>query len=122
VTEREDPLSFVLRNRPAREVLEELQAKSLMIPLDLRKSVGLHPETFRRLVSDLDEFALVTIRALPRARKGHRRARGVLRIPIGVEITETGRNLLEVTRGVRATVQRHARLLPAASADHWLLA
>jgi hypothetical protein len=122
VTEREDPLSFVLRNRPAREVLEQLQGKPLMIPIDLRKSVGLHPETFRRLVSDLDEFALITIRALPRPREARRRTPGVLRIPVGVEITDTGRNLLEVTRGVRETVRRHARLLPEASAEHWLLA
>jgi hypothetical protein len=91
-----------------------------MIPLDLRKSVGVHPEAFRRLISDLDEFALVSIRALPRRKPTMHRRSDVLRIPIGIELTSTGRNVLQLTQGVRDTVRRHSRLLPEASAEHWL--
>lgn len=120
MTEREDPLSFVLRNRPAREVLERLQGKPLMIPVELRKAVGVHPETFRRLVSDLDDFALINIRAFPGQRRVGRKRSGILTVRIGIEITKTGSDLLEVTHDVRATVKRHAKSLPDASAEHWL--
>jgi hypothetical protein len=121
LTEREDPLSFVLRNRGARELLEALEGQPLMTPLALRKSVQVHPETFRRLVFALDEFALVSIRASPRrSRLRHDRPRS-LRIPIGLELTVLGKNLLDITREVRETVRRHSRNLPEASATHWLV-
>ncbi len=120
LVEREDPLSFVLRNRPAREVLEQLQGKPLMIPVDLRKTLGLHPETFRRLVSDLDEFALINVRALPGLRGVGRKRSAIFRVRVGIEITKTGRSLLTVTRDVRSAVRRHAKLLPESSAEHWL--
>ena len=120
LVEREDPLSFVLRNRPAREILERLQGQPLLIPIDLRKSVGIHPETFRRVVFDLDRFALISIRALPRPKSRNRPRSHSLRIPIGIELSPGGKNVLRVTRGVRATVQRHARLLPESSTEHWL--
>src|SRR5580658_10988211 len=106
LTEREDPLSFILRNRPAREVLERLQGQPLMIPITVRKSVGVHPEAFRRLVGDLNEFALISIRPFPRERLQGRRSRGLLQVPIGIELTRTGENLLEITREVRKSVSR----------------
>jgi hypothetical protein len=93
-----------------------------MIPLTLRKEVGIHPEAFRRLISDLDEFALISIRALPRQRSSGRRTPGILRVPVRIEMTATGRNVLEVTGQVRDAVKRHARLLPASCARHWLTA
>ena len=91
-----------------------------MIPIELRKSLGVHPETFRRLVSDLDEFALIDIRALPGQETVGRKRPAIFKVRIGIEITNTGRRLLEVTRDVRTTVQRHAKRLPEESAEHWL--
>jgi hypothetical protein len=91
-----------------------------MIPVRVRKSVGLHPETFRRLVSDLDEFALINIRAFPGQRAVGRKRPEILTVRVGIQITKTGSKLLEVTRDVRATVRRHAKSLPEASTEHWL--
>lgn len=122
VTEREDPLTFVLRNRPAREILERLSGKPSMIPINLRKEIGAHPETFRRAVSNLDDFALISIRTFPRRASEHRPRENPLRPPTAVKLTERGENVLEVARGVRALVQRRAGLLPESSAEHWLSA
>lgn len=91
-----------------------------MIPIDLRKSVGLHPETFRRLVSDLDEFALIRVRALPGQGTTGRKRPDVLRVRIGIEISHSGSKVLGVSREVRATVRRHADSLPVSSRGHWL--
>jgi hypothetical protein len=120
LTEREDPLSFLLRSRPAREILERLEGHPFVIPLPLRKSIGIHPEAFRRIISELNEFALISIRPLPHQEPGRGRSRGILRIPIGIELTKTGRNLLLVTRAARRRVRKYAELLPYPSAEHWL--
>lgn len=91
-----------------------------MIPLDVRKAIEVHPETFRRLVSDLDDYALISTRALPRRRSKHRPRVTPLRQPIVIGLTRRGENVLEVARGVRELVRRRARLLPESSAEHWL--
>jgi|SRR5580658_972322 hypothetical protein len=118
--EREDPLSFVLRNRPAREILEQLQGKPLTISMKIRKSIGIHPESFRRLVSDLGEFNLVSIRELPKQRRVHPPTATPLRLPLGLELTPQGENVLQITGRIRSLVQREARLLPESSAENWL--
>jgi hypothetical protein len=110
----------VLRNRRAREVLEQLEGKSHMVPSDVRKSVGMHPEAFRRLVSDLEAFALITIRALPGQRNAATTRSRTFTIRIGIEISRTGSKLLAVTRDVRITVGRHAKSLPETSLVHWV--
>lgn len=120
LAEREDPLSFVLRNRPAREVLERLRGEPLMIPITIRKAVGVHPETFRRIVSELDDFKLISIRALPRVHSKHGQRVISLRWPAGIELTRQGEAVLDLTSGVRGWVRRHSRLLPDSSAKHWL--
>jgi hypothetical protein len=91
-----------------------------MVPSELRKEVGLHPETFKRLVADLDEFALMAVRAMPGQQGLGRKRSGSLTVRIGLEITESGTRLLDVVRDVRATVQRHVKSLPDSSVQHWL--
>jgi hypothetical protein len=118
--EREDPLSFVLRNRPAREVLERLKGQPLMIPIQIRKAIDIHPEAFRRLVSDLDDFDLISTRVLPRRRSRHAAGALALRQPIGMSLTPRGQNVLEVAQGVRRLVRRQAHLLPKSTVAHWL--
>jgi hypothetical protein len=121
-TEREDPLSFVLRSRPAREILEVLEGHSLMIPLEVQKTVNVHPETFRRIISNLDAYALVSVRAMGDRAGVRRGPANSFRIPIGIEITKGGKRLLQVAHTVRQIVERNARLLPESSAEHWLRA
>lgn len=120
LTEREDPLSFVLRNTAARKVLERLDGNPIMIPIELRKSVGLHPETFRRLISDLDEFALIGVRALPGQQRLGRKRSAIFSVRIGIEITRSGSKVLHIANLVRATVRRHAGDLPPVSLEHWV--
>jgi hypothetical protein len=120
--DREDPLSFVLRNRSAREVLERLSGQPLMVPLQVRKDVGVHPETFRRLLSDLDEFALISVRSFPRRRPVHPPRAMALRLARGIQLTRQGENVLELAREVREAVRRRAPLLPESSTEHWLSA
>ena len=119
LTAREDPLTFILRDKPGRELLEKLRPRPFMIPVDLRKSVGMHPETFRRLIAYLSEYGLVMVRAVPGARF-RRVAHGLASIRIGIEVTPTGKALLDVAKAVRSTVRQHSRALPEASAEHWL--
>jgi len=102
-------------------VLEHLQGQPLTVPVTLRKSMGLHPETFRRLILDMNEFALISIRAMPGARWKRERTGRRLSIPIGIELSPMGEDLLEITRDVRETIRRHAPRLPESSVKNWLL-
>lgn len=120
LVEREDPLSFVLRNRPAREVLERLSGRPFMVPLTVRKSMMVHPETFRRVLADLEGFDLISKHPLTTPRPVHRPKAMSLRVDLGIKVTRRGENVLNVARIAREAVQRHARLLPRSSATHWL--
>jgi predicted ArsR family transcriptional regulator len=92
----------------------------LMIPLHVRKDLGVHPEAFRRLLSDLDAFDLISVRAMPRRRPVHLPRAMPLRLARGIELTRQGENVLELAREVRETVRRWAPLLPVSSSEHWL--
>lgn len=120
LVEREDPLSFVLRNRPAREVLERLSGKPFMIPLVIRKSMEVHPETFRRVLADLEGFALISKHPLSTPRRKNRPRAMPLRVDLGIKVTRCGENVLSAARIAREAVKRHARFLPESSATHWL--
>ncbi len=90
-----------------------------MVPLQVRKDLDVHPETFRRLISDLNEFELISARLIPPKRPMPRRGAMSFHRPIGIELTERGSRVLEVAREVRKTVIRHARLLPKSSVERW---
>lgn len=91
-----------------------------MITMTVRKSVNVHPETFRRLIADLDEFALISIRPMPRRRSRHLPSAMRLVRPLGIRLTREGEGVLQIARSVRADVRRHAELLPKSSAENWL--
>lgn len=91
-----------------------------MIPMDLRKAIGVHPETFRRTVSDLGEFSLISVRALPRKRLSHRQRVLALQRPLGIKLTQSGQNVLELATDVRELVRRREGLLPESSIARWL--
>jgi len=110
----------VLRNRPAREVLERLAGKPLMIPIEIRRTTGLHPETLRRLLTNLDDFDLVSMRPLPLGSRGPSRTVRPLRVDLSVTLTKEGENVLRISREVRRAVVRRAALLPKSSTENWL--
>jgi predicted ArsR family transcriptional regulator len=119
LTEREDPLAFVLRSRPARETLERLAAEPLMVALDLRKTLGMHPEAFRRMIADLDEFALVSVTVPPTSPRSAGRPMLSLQRRVNLGLTPRGEGLLRVARSVRRLVQRQIRQLPPKSRTYW---
>lgn len=120
MVERDDPLTFVLRNRPADDFLELLLGKPPMIPLAIRRSVRIHPESFRRLVSNLHEFSLIAIRTRPYHSRSTGSGPAPLRPQVEVSLTRQGKNVLTVARAVHESVSRQGRLLPAASQRRWL--
>lgn len=120
VVERDDPLTFVLRNRPADDFLEKLLGKPPMIPATIRKSVGIHPESFRRLASNLHEFSLISIQPRRASAASTKRIRVMVRPQIEIQLTKEGENVLSVAHAVRASVRRNRRLLSPASLRHWL--
>lgn len=120
VTEREDPLTFVLRNRPAADFLEILLGKPPMVLIDIRREVGGHPESFRRLASNLLEYELVEVRRPSRTPRANRARPMFLPPPVGLVLTERGNKVLTVARGIRDEVRRQANLLPDSSLAHWL--
>jgi hypothetical protein len=122
LTESEDPVVFVLRNRPAQNALETLRGQPRMTPLTLRKATDTHPEKFRRLISGLNDVALISIRALPQARPKRGRRSLTFQVPIGIGLTRTGDNVVTLANEIRDHVRRRQELLPGASEHHWLRA
>jgi hypothetical protein len=119
LTEREDPLTFILRSRPAHDVLEKLAQERLMVALDVRKDLGIHPEAFRRLIADLDEFALVRVTVPQHSRNSVGRPLLSLHRRVNLGLTPRGMGLLRVARSVRRLVQRQINRLPPKSRTHW---
>ena len=82
--------------------------------------MGVHPETFRRLVANINEFALISIRALPGVRSRGLERTQPRKVPMGLELTPIGEKTLLLIREARKVVRCYAHRLPAASFGHWL--
>jgi hypothetical protein len=116
----DDPLTWVLQNPHAQEVLEELSDGKEHSPLEVRKTSGIHPESFRQTLHVLGIYALVRTHAP----KGARwvvtpRAQG-RRIQVVAQITPRGAHMVRFLEKFRALVRTHAADLPRATAERWL--
>lgn len=115
---REDPLSYVLHNPHALAILRSLGDENPRVPFELRKDLGIHPESFKQAVHRLNLFSLVTIHATKGARL--EKAPEGWGFRIVVEIDPRGRRLLSTVEDVLKVVHGHSKDLPRASAERWL--
>ena len=117
-----EPLGYLLRSEPAFAILEALQDGRPQPPLSVRRSLDLHPQTFKEAVDHLNDFALLSLMVPPGSRP-RRTAHGVA-IPLVLRITGEGQEVLELAEGVRKFIQeqahRRGRHLPAATLERWL--
>lgn len=95
-------LSYVLSHSDAWRFLGLLSQGKVDRYEQVRKSLGMHPQAFLRLVHSLSAFDLVWIRGDRKAK----RPRGGP-VPVHVEISPRGRAMLEILRSMEQTAQDH---------------
>ncbi len=114
---KEDPDIYVRRNPHALPVLRALDKSGARPPSEIRKELGIAPESFRQVVEHLENLDLLQFRAVRGAR--------VERTPAGygfkvtVELTSEGRKWLAIVEDVLATLRHHAKEVPPAIAERW---
>jgi hypothetical protein len=117
-----EPLGYLLRSEAAFATLEALQDGRPRSPLEVRRALELHPQTFKEAVDHLNDFALLSLMVPPGSRP-RRTARGVA-VPLVLRITLEGQEVFELAQGVRKFIQQQAqrrdRHLPAATLERWL--
>lgn len=117
---REDPLTYVLHNQHALTILRALRDGTPRVPFELRKELGIHPESFKQAVHRLNLFSLVLIRAAKGAKL--EKAPEGWGFSISLEIDPRGKGLLSTVEDVLKVVHDHSTDLPRASAERWLTA
>ena len=86
----EDPVAYAFGHPEAKRVLQLVLSEKGLGLEEARNRLGMHPETFHRVVRKLAQFDLVAIRAAPGARlKKHR-------IPMVLEPSSRTRKVVEV--------------------------
>ncbi|MDE1882239.1 MAG: hypothetical protein KGI89_17020 [Euryarchaeota archaeon] len=117
-----EPLGYLLRSEPALAILEAIQDGRPRPPVEVRRGLDLHPQTFKEAVDHLNDFALLSLMVPPGSR-ARRTARGIA-VPLVIRITAEGQELLELAEGVRKFIREeaHRRELhrPAATSIRWL--
>ncbi len=117
-----EPLGYLLRSEPAFAILESLKDGRPRPPVEMRRGLDLHPQTFKEAVDHLNDFALLSLMVPPGSRT-RRTARGVA-VPLVLRITAEGQEVLELAEGVRKFIREEAhrreRHLPAATIHRWL--
>lgn len=98
-----NPILYVLSRPEAKATLYRLASNREAEPYeDLRRAIGLAPETFHRLTRRLSQFDLIRMHA-PRGAAFEGR-----RIRVVVEVSPKGRRLLVLMREVDQLVRDHA--------------
>lgn len=115
---REDPLSYLLHNPHALSILRALRAREPRVPFELRKELGIHPESFKQAVHRLNLSSLVMVHAEKGAKL--EKAPGGWGFRIVLEIDPRGQRLLATVEDVLKVVHGHSKDLPRASAERWL--
>lgn len=114
----DDPLTWVLQNPHAVEVLGSLRDGREHLPVDVRKGTGIHPESFRQTLHVLGLYGLVRTRAAKGARwesgpKGRT-------LKVVVEITPKGARMALFVDQFRDLLRKHVHAFPRATAERWL--
>jgi hypothetical protein len=86
----EDPVAYTFSHPEAKRILQVVLSEAGLGLEEVRARVGLHPETFHRVVRKLAQFDLVAVRAAPGAKfRKHR-------IPMVLEPSEKTRKMVSV--------------------------
>ncbi len=95
-------LAYVLAHPKAWRLFALLEQGKLDRYEQVRKGLGMHPQTFLRLVRQLSAYDLVWVRVDSRAK----RPRGGP-VPVHVELSPRGRAMLNILRSTEHAAQQH---------------
>ncbi len=114
-----DPAAFLIRSDVALSVLTQLRDGKVHKPGDLRRALGgMHPQTLRETVDQLDTLGLAHLRVLPGS-KPVKVPHGV-GLPVVLQITRKGQKVLDHVDHYRRLVRHDHALLPPATLERWL--
>ncbi|MDE1822191.1 MAG: hypothetical protein KGJ23_02680 [Euryarchaeota archaeon] len=105
-------LAYVLAHPEAWRLLALLSRGSVDRYEQVRKVLGLHPQAFLRLVSQLTGFDLVWVRGDRAAKRPHGGP-----VPVHVELSPRGKAMLEVLRTMEHAVEAHRERLGVRTAE-----
>ncbi len=96
----EDPVAYTFSHPEAKRILQIVLSETELGLEEVRARVGLHPETFHRVVRKLAQFDLVVVRAAPGAKFRQRR------IPMVLEPSERTRRMVGVLHKLDRVIAR----------------
>ncbi|MDG6913211.1 MAG: helix-turn-helix transcriptional regulator [Nitrososphaerota archaeon] len=108
----EDPVAYAFSHPEAKRLLQAVLEEGGRNPEDIRTQLGLHPETFRRVLRRLAQFDLVTIRAAPGAKVRNRR------IPVVVEPSKKTEKTVKVLQRLDQVVVENADVVGQKTVKH----
>lgn len=108
----EDPVAYAFSHPEAKRLLHAVMEEGGRNPEELRCQLGLHPETFRRILRRLSQFDLVKIRAAPGAKfRNHR-------IPVIVEPSRKTEKMVKVLQRLDQVVAESADVVGQKTVKH----
>ncbi len=108
----ENPVAYAFSHPEAKRLLQAVLEEGGRNPEDIRAQLGLHPETFHRVLRRLAQFDLVTIRAAPGAKvRNHR-------IPVIVEPSKKTEKTVKVLQRLDQVVVESADLVGQKTVKH----
>ena len=117
-----DPLGYLLRSDTGFAILEELKDGLPLSPVKVRHGLSLHPQTLKEAVDHLNGYGLLTLQ-IPRGSKARRVTKGVA-LPVVLQITSEGQEVLHLAEGAREYIQRKVEArekhLPASTVERWM--
>ncbi len=117
-----DPLGYLLRSDTGFAILETLKDGTPLSPVKVRHELRLHPQTLKEAVDHLNDYGLLTLQ-IPPGSKARRVPRGVA-LPLVLQITLEGQEVLHLAEGAREYIQRKVEArekhLPASTVERWM--
>ncbi len=108
----EDPVAYAFSHPEAKRLLQAILEEGGRNPEEVRNQLGLHPETFHRVLRRLAQFDLVTIRAAPGAKfRNHR-------IPVVVEPSRKTERMVKVLQRLDQVVIENEDIVGQKTVKH----
>lgn len=108
----EDPVAYAFSHPEAKRLLQAVLKEGGRNPEEIRNQLGLHPETFHRVLRRLSQFDLVRIRAAPGAKfRNHR-------IPVIVEPSKKTEKMVKVLQRLDQVVTDNADVVGQRTVKH----
>lgn len=104
-------LAYVLAHPEAWKLLAILERGSQDRYEAVRKTLGMHPQAFQRLLYWVRGYGMIWVRA-EKGSRGHRGA-----VPVHLELSPKGHAMLDFLRGVEKAAQHHREALGLRSAE-----